>query len=204
MNDLSTKAAPKLPCDIVAGDIGRLAVAGGPWLAVVSSDDNYLSHGGGCSKAIWRAAKLRSPDELGVATPVRLGDVVPTKAGDLPASALFHVVTLDLNTRQAMTPDLFESAMRALATMVTDARLKTAQEPSRILLPLLGTGAAGIAERIAVEHLARLSILLQDIEVRCLVCVPSDLHRVHGEFTSAFGLRERADVLDIMGGLAES
>ena len=106
MNNLSTNAAPKLPCDIVAGDIGRLAVEGGPWLAVVSSDDNYLSHGGGCSKAIWRAAKLRSPDELGVATPVRLGDVVPTKAGALPASALFHVVTLDLNTRQAMTPDL--------------------------------------------------------------------------------------------------
>lgn len=196
MKDLSTKAAPKLPCDIVVGDIGRLAVEGGPWLAVVSSDDNYLSHGGGCSMAIWRAAKLRSSDELGVATPVRLGDVVPTKAGALPASALFHVVTLDLNTRQAMTPDLFESAMRAVATLATDAYLKTTQEPSRILLPLLGTGAAGIAERIAVEHLARLSILLHDIDVRCVVCVPSDLHRVRGEFTSAFGLRERADALE--------
>jgi hypothetical protein len=53
MNDLSTHTAPRRSCDIVEGDIGRLAVDGGPWLAVVSSDDNYLSHGGGCSRAIW-------------------------------------------------------------------------------------------------------------------------------------------------------
>jgi len=196
MSDLSAGSAPPLPCDIVEGDIGRLAVDCGPWLAVVSSDDNYLSHGGGCSRAIWRAANLESPDELGIVTPVRIGDVITTKAGNLPAIALFHVVTLDLNTRQALTPDLFEPAMRRLAALATEVRIKHPQEPSRILLPLLGTGSAGVAERIAVEHLVRLSLLVHEAGVRCVVCVPSDLERLLCEFKASFGLGTRNDVLE--------
>lgn len=185
-----------LPCDIVEGDIGEKAVAEGPWLAVVSSDDNYLSHGGGCSRSLWRAAKIDSVDKLGVAVPIQLGDVIVTAAGALPTAAIFHVVTLDLDTRQSMTPDLFELVMLMLSEQVKDARLKSPKAAPKVLLPLLGTGAAGVAERIAVEQLARLAVLTQEAGVRCVVCVPAEVARIRNAFINAFGLVSPCDVLE--------
>ena len=35
-----------LPFEVIEGDIGAHALKHGPWLAVVSSDDSYLSHAG--------------------------------------------------------------------------------------------------------------------------------------------------------------
>lgn len=59
--------------------------------AVVSSDDTYLSHGGGVSKSIWAAAgSIHLPKSV---PDLRVGDIYRTVAGELDADWVVHAIT---------------------------------------------------------------------------------------------------------------
>src|SRR5437868_6257419 len=87
---------------VLIEDITRLPARVG---AIVSSDDNYLTAGGGVSKAIIRAAGAsRVPDEMQVLvwgpggrqpsarSQLKAGQVVYTTAGQLQADYVFHAI----------------------------------------------------------------------------------------------------------------
>jgi O-acetyl-ADP-ribose deacetylase (regulator of RNase III) len=132
---------------LLEGDIARLDRQVD---LLVSSDDNYLSHGGGVSYAIWSAggpavAKVLETVDL----PLALGDVVVGPAGALAAGNLMHAVTLELRSGAAVNANgatrlyrsVFEHALRAGAT--------------RVALPLLGTGVAGLSVEASGRALVR-------------------------------------------------
>jgi hypothetical protein len=69
---------------LVAGSIDNLPER---FDALVSSDDNYLSHSGGISLRLWEAGRIEQVVD-GVERPqLRLGDVFVSRAGDLVALA---------------------------------------------------------------------------------------------------------------------
>lgn len=112
---------------------GSIAEARG-FDALVSSDDTDLSHGGGVSAAIWRAAQrplLPAPEG-----PLTLGDVHVTDAGALPARRVLHAVTVDVDAPRRLAGD---TARRLWARVIETARTHGL---STVVAPLLGTGAA--------------------------------------------------------------
>jgi O-acetyl-ADP-ribose deacetylase (regulator of RNase III) len=83
---------------VLVGEIGAIAKRDGPWLAVISSDDNYLSHAGGSARDIWQSAGVAALNQSvleSLTTPVQVGTTVETSAGALPARAVLHAITLD-------------------------------------------------------------------------------------------------------------
>ena len=89
---MAARRPTPLPFSVQQADIGDLARSHGPWLAVVSSDNSYLSHGGGSSLSIWDAAGLPAalPAALAVsketpfAVPFRVGKFCPRNACPTP------------------------------------------------------------------------------------------------------------------------
>jgi O-acetyl-ADP-ribose deacetylase (regulator of RNase III) len=75
---------------VTYGDITQLKTE-----AIVSSDDNYLSMGGGVSGAISKAGGKSIREEARKYIPLKVGDVAVTSAGNLPAKYIFHAVTID-------------------------------------------------------------------------------------------------------------
>ena len=63
--------------------------------ALGSSDDNYLSMGGGVSAALSLAGGPQVGADAYKHLPLALGDVAVTTAGNLPAKYIFHGVTID-------------------------------------------------------------------------------------------------------------
>jgi O-acetyl-ADP-ribose deacetylase (regulator of RNase III) len=61
---------------------------------LVSSDDYYLSMGGGVSASILRAGGQAIALDAAKKVPAVLGDVVVTTAGSLPAQYIFHAITI--------------------------------------------------------------------------------------------------------------
>src|SRR5215208_23291 len=61
---------------------------------LVSSDDYYLSMGGGVSASILQAGGDAIALDAAKKVPAALGDVVVTTAGSLPAQYVFHAVTI--------------------------------------------------------------------------------------------------------------
>lgn len=146
-------ASPQPALTLSNDDIGTLARASGPWLAVVSSDDSYLSYGGGASSSIWEASGASDARLAGqpIGLPAPLASVVQTDPGMLNASALLHAITIDLDRWRRIGPDEYASMFEALAVEVQ--RLITEREgaPRRLLMPVIGTDAGGIPEALAAE-----------------------------------------------------
>lgn len=116
--------------------------------AIVSSDDNRLSHGGGVSKAIWHGAGPELARFVARAQPpLRLGQVFVSPAGNLSARLVIHAVSLDLDENRAISPgQLAPLYFRVLETAAEcDCR--------SVALPLIGTGAAGVDAASAIRAL---------------------------------------------------
>jgi len=77
---------------------------------LVSSDDSYLTMGGGVSAAIRRAAGQGILLEVAKKIPAKLGDVVVTGAGSLPAKHVFHAITI--GEGEAVSGDVVANATR--------------------------------------------------------------------------------------------
>lgn len=135
---------------------------------IVSSDDCYLSEGGGISRAIAKAGGNEVFVECGKMAPARLGDVVVTTAGGLPHKYIFHCITLsDLDVERAYSFQSLEDYHQFIIGRAVDKcfRLMNALELESIAFPCVGAGAAGIppesfaaimADRVAY-HMCRTS-----------------------------------------------
>ncbi len=141
---------------LAAGDIGAIAINHGPWLAVVSSDDSLLSHGGGVSEALWSAAGIE-PDESHL--PLPLGTIHRTSAGQIDAVHLIHAVTIDADRWIGLDAVQLASLLDHLAKFLESAIQGQGSESSvrrRVLLPLLGAGVAGVHIQLVLGELGRL------------------------------------------------
>jgi O-acetyl-ADP-ribose deacetylase (regulator of RNase III) len=104
---------------------------------LVSSDDSYLTMGGGVSAAIRRAAGQSILLEVEKNVPAKLGDVVVTSAGSLPAKHVFHAITIGKG--EASAGDIVANAARR------SLKLLKALGLSSIAFPTIGAGNAGFS-----------------------------------------------------------
>jgi O-acetyl-ADP-ribose deacetylase (regulator of RNase III) len=120
---------------------------------LVSSDDNHLSMGGGIGKGV-AASLLEAGGEVirqdaHKHLPLKLGDVIVTTAGCLPAKYIFHAATIDRdNMIYAQATDIRAITLRCL-------QLADILRMRRIAFPALGTGIAGFSFQQAAEVITR-------------------------------------------------
>ena len=143
---------------VISGDICKSKCE-----VIVSSDDSRLSQGGGVSRAIALAGGKDIRRQIDSLTPVDLGDVAVTTAGNLPQKYIFHAVTIDLERPRVVDGDLQDFIVRN--SVKRCLQLMSALKLSSIAFPIVGAGIAGIpAERagrrmaeIFVEELGRMN-----------------------------------------------
>lgn len=117
--------------------------------AIVSSDDNYLSMGGGVSAAIARAAGSALITDARKHIPLGLGDVAVTSAGELAAKYVFHGVTIDVTHTKYADAD----TIRLITHKCLDVAV--ALGIREIAFPALGTGVAGVPAEPCAEAMTR-------------------------------------------------
>lgn len=112
--------------------------------ALVSSDDAYITMGGGVSAAIRQAGGEQIPNDAAKNVPAQVGDVVVTTAGGLPAKYIFHAITIgDTNLSPA-------AILRKTVSKCFD--LLDLLGLQSIAIPAIGAGVAGFNyEDVAVE-----------------------------------------------------
>ena len=141
---------------------------------LVSSDDTYLSMGGGVSEAIKNAAggpwAARVHRLACREAPARVGEVVVTAGDPLPAKYVLHAVALDWEDLFRFKADkLTEDAIARQCTRKVMELLPLLRCHS-VALPAIGTGAAGIdLECVASEMAGVLAAMLIDSEEECHV-----------------------------------
>ena len=114
--------------------------------ALVSSDDYYLTMGGGVSAAIRKAGGNAIVQDASKKVPAILGDVVVTTAGTLPADYIFHAVTIG--------PGAEEMSAEAVITQTTQRclNLLDSLNLNSIAFPAIGAGVAGFSyEDVAIQ-----------------------------------------------------
>lgn len=145
---------------VLVGEIGAIAKSDGPWLAVISSDDNYLSHAGGSARDIWQSAGVAALNQSireSLKTPIQVGSTVETAAGALPAIAVLHAITLDLDTRISVSIADAHTFISNLGDAILSLRQKHPDAPPRVLMPLVGTGTAKMSMSAIVTAVSRLA-----------------------------------------------
>src|SRR5262245_28545604 len=121
--------------DVVVASITQL---GEPVDAIASSDDNRLSHGGGVSEAIWKAAGPELTRFVARAQPpLRLGQVFVSPAGNLAARAILHAVTIDLDENRVIGQGQLAGLYYRLLATADECEYRS------VALPLIASGAAG-------------------------------------------------------------
>jgi O-acetyl-ADP-ribose deacetylase (regulator of RNase III) len=116
---------------------------------LVSSDDNYLSMGGGVSHAIARRAGASLIADARKHIPLNLGDVAVTSAGELSAKFVFHGVTIDLNRGAYADADTICRITRRCLEIADVLGVR------EIAFPALGTGAAHVPAEPCAEAMTR-------------------------------------------------
>lgn len=140
---------------------GSLAALGKRVGALVSSDDNYLSHGGGVSGALWEAAGPRLVEEIVAPPRLQLGDVFVSEAYELDADWLLHAITIDFDANRRLGPrearNLFGAALDQASALGCES----------VALPLLGSGAGRLTPEAsataALEALSERGSLLRTL-----------------------------------------
>jgi O-acetyl-ADP-ribose deacetylase (regulator of RNase III) len=115
---------------------------------LVSSDDAWLSMGGGVSAALRRAGGTRVLADASKLVPAKVGDVLVTTAGELPARYILHCVTI--GERRAEMP-------AAAIVRQTSRRALEALDVlgcSSIAFPAIGAGVAGIGLQTVAAEMA--------------------------------------------------
>lgn len=124
---------------------------------IVSSDDCYLSEGGGISRAIANAGGEEVYEECRKMVPARLGDVVVTTAGKLPHKYIFHCITISFHQADdTLSFQTAEDYYRFVIGRAVDKcfRLLNALDLESIAFPCIGAGAAGIPPESFAEIMA--------------------------------------------------
>lgn len=115
--------------------------------ALVSSDDVYLSMGGGVSLALSRAAGDALRDEARKQpVPLPLGSVVVTGAGRLHARYVLHATTIG-HVRNPPVDALIACLIQRIIKIASVLQIQ------HIALPLLGAGVAGLPKERVLEYI---------------------------------------------------
>jgi O-acetyl-ADP-ribose deacetylase (regulator of RNase III) len=117
--------------------------------ALVSSDDNYLSMGGGVSEGILNAAGARIQEEARKHVPLKAGDVAVTSAGELAAKYVFHAVMIDYDNM------IFPDDSIVLRATERCLQLADVLQLRSIAFPALGTGVGHFPFQRAAEVMTR-------------------------------------------------
>ena len=118
---------------------------------IVSSDDAYLSMGGGVSASILRAGGDAIARDARKNVPCQMGDVVVTSAGKLEAKYVFHAITIDWSQKDEFTVEnSINSIIKKSLSVLSVLGLKS------IAFPAIGTGAA----RYSLEDVAHFLSLI--------------------------------------------
>ena len=133
---------------IYQGDITNLATD-----VIVSSDDNYLTMGGGVSYRIRSVGGSDIYTEAQKLVPLSLGEVAITTAGKLSTQKIFHGVVIDFDTIRGPSRKVIQQVIHTCLEKANNANYRS------IAFPLLGTGTGGFS---AIEALQ--VILLQVIK----------------------------------------
>lgn len=104
---------------------------------IVSSDDYYLSMGGGVSASILKAGGNEIALDAAKKVPAKLGDVIVTTAGRLNSKFVFHAITIGKIVKEIGPKDIIRS------TTIKCLDLLSALDLKSISFPALGAGAAG-------------------------------------------------------------
>ena len=114
---------------------------------IVSSDDYYLTMGGGVSAAILRAGGNEIAIDASKKAPAKLGDVVITTAGRMKAKFIFHAITIGGYIKEEKNPkEIVEGTTKKCLELMSALNLKT------ISFPAIGAGVAGFTyDDVAVE-----------------------------------------------------
>jgi RNA polymerase sigma factor (sigma-70 family) len=113
---------------------------------LVSSDNHELTMGGGVSAALLRAGGETVLIDAAKSAPARVGDVIVTTAGMLPARYIFHAVTVGLEAVNVEA--VVESVTRRSLHLLADLGLHS------IALPAVGTGVAGFTRQEVARKMA--------------------------------------------------
>jgi O-acetyl-ADP-ribose deacetylase (regulator of RNase III) len=136
-------------------------IAPGVFDVLVSSDDTTFQMGSGVSAELARLGGREYVADVRSRAPARVGDVVTTSAGALPARHVLHAVTVDWSSPVRPT----ERTMRQLAREIF-ARCESLEAES-VLVPLVASGSvrvpretsAAILVEVLMQHLANRSVL---------------------------------------------
>jgi O-acetyl-ADP-ribose deacetylase (regulator of RNase III) len=132
------------------GDITNLVTD-----VIVSSDDNYLTMGGGVSYRLRSVGDGDIYSEAKKLVPLSLGEVAVTTAGKLSAQKIFHGVVIDFDTGKGPSKAVIEQVIHTCLEKANQANYKS------IAFPLLGTGAGGFPAIEALQII--LSQIIQDL-----------------------------------------
>lgn len=135
---------------IYQGDITNLVTD-----IIVSSDDNYLTMGGGVSYRLRSVGGSDIYSEAQKLVPLSLGEVAVTNAGNLPAQKIFHGVVIDFNTGHRPSKKVIQQVIHTCLEKANHANYRS------IAFPLLGTGTGGFPAIEALQIM--LSQIIQDI-----------------------------------------
>jgi len=125
---------------IYQGDITNLVTD-----VIVSSDDNYLTMGGGVSHRIRQIGGEDIYREVRNLIPLSLGEVAVTTAGNLRARKIFHSVVLDFDESEGLSDKVIQRLVHTCMKKANRYRFKS------IAFPLLGTGAGGFPAKAVWE-----------------------------------------------------
>jgi O-acetyl-ADP-ribose deacetylase (regulator of RNase III) len=129
---------------IYQGDITNLVTD-----VIVSSDDNYLTMGGGVSARIRQVGGEKIYRQTENLIPLSLGEVAVTTAGKLRARKLFHAVVIDFYEGEKLSDKVIQSVVHSCMKKASLYDFKS------IAFPLLGTGAAGFPAKVVWEIMFR-------------------------------------------------
>jgi O-acetyl-ADP-ribose deacetylase (regulator of RNase III) len=117
--------------------------------ALVSSDDNYLTMGGGVSGALSTAGGPVVGDDARKHVPLALGDVAVTTAGRLPAKYIFHGVTIDHDRIAGPDADCVRQIVVRCLELAEALRLR------HVAFPALATGLGRFPLELAADTMTR-------------------------------------------------
>jgi O-acetyl-ADP-ribose deacetylase (regulator of RNase III) len=142
---------------------------------LVSSDDNHLTHGGGVSAALWKAAGPGLARHIRSKKPkLALGEIYPTPAFNLSANRVLHVVTIDFDRPAQLGGASLEHLFKLTV-------LQAGYEGRSLGVPMLGAGAAGLDPDEVVHALVEALLFWLDLPTQtCEVTVsaPQQFERI--------------------------
>lgn len=119
---------------------------------IVSSDGSRLSMGGGVSQAILRAAGAdyrKEAEKVAASRRARVGDVLVTPAGRLPARYILHAITIGPGSGEVEPGAIVRHAVERVMRLVPLLGCRW------VAFPSIGTGFAGISREVSAAEMGQ-------------------------------------------------